>query len=434
MLREGGKVNFIKNNGALAIIEKNSLKWLNYALTDGTQYEFAIKGKSELEVGGYCRPVYQYCRLPLTYGREYLIPLDPRQAAVDAISLYNSHNMKTRVAKALLTMGLKLGIAQPFMQKIVLLNQHNTSKVAPTREPLFEHLKKVLGHRDLRFAIYLGNPGPIWKPVIFIISSDGKALCYAKVGWNKLTRQLVENEKQTLECLNKRSFEFGRIPRIIYFSHWGDKRILITEALPINSCRSKPVLSDLHINFLLELSRIHLIKIPFIESNYFKRLSSRMHSIKEIVPSDHMIILQTAYELVINQLSYTTIPMVWRLGDFTPWNICIDINENKTLLIDLEYAESESIPGYDIFHFLSQTSKSSIDICDLCTGRDPMISHYFQKMNIDLSVVPFLYISYMLDLLTMWYQMWKPYQITDEAVKVFREKSNLVSELMEYLT
>lgn len=57
-------------------------------------------------------------------------------------------------------------------------------------------------------------------------------------------------------------------------------------------------------------------------------------------------------------------------GDFTPWNIIID-ERDEMFILDWEYAETEFVPGWDIFHYIVQKQtlvdgKSSGEVLELC--------------------------------------------------------------------
>src|SRR2546430_8177486 len=104
--------------------------------------------------------------LALNEGRGYLIPLGSRQTGLNALQLYNAQNLKAGVAKQLLSVGLKGGVAQPLLRKIQVCIRQDVSGEERGKIFLLEHLKKLFWHPHLIFAISAGTRGPHLRPTV----------------------------------------------------------------------------------------------------------------------------------------------------------------------------------------------------------------------------------------------------------------------------
>jgi hypothetical protein len=140
------------------------------------------------------------------------------------------------------------------------------------------------------------------------------------------------------------------------------------------------------------------------------------------MPSYQRKVLQDAVALVESELSSVEIPFVWCLGDFVPWNLGIDRSAGKILAVDLEYARSDTIPGWDIFHFISQSGFRA-----LCPSADGAARKYFQALGIDSALIPLLHLTYLASIWITWAQLWdgSDRPKSAEALAVFRRWSNL---------
>ena len=62
-------------------------------------------------------------------------------------------------------------------------------------------LPRILGVPRVEVAVSIGRQlRPNLKPVLQIMTPEGDVLAYAKLGWNPLTRSLVENEAAVLRA------------------------------------------------------------------------------------------------------------------------------------------------------------------------------------------------------------------------------------------
>jgi hypothetical protein len=397
----------------------SAANWLRSILASGVDEQSAsteaIKGKQS----GAARV---FGRLALKNGREYLIPVGRRRAARNALHLYRPQKVQSRLAVGALDLALKSG-----------LGQHLLPKVCIHAPDLLDYFKKALGCKDILFGASAGTAGPQRKPVLLLMTGKGERIGYAKIGWSEQTRFLVENEKRALDFFSRQVFEYGELPKAIHFAVWEGKEILITAPLNLDgSQRNILELEDLHVRFAIEVAKADMKMGRFGESSFLSNLREGLG--RAGVPSYQRQVLQDTVARIESELSSVEIPGVWCLGDFVPWNLGIDRSAGKILAVDLEYARSGTIPGWDIFHFMSQSRASmSRGFQALCPSEDGAAWKYFQALGIDSSLVPLLHQAYLAGIWITWAQMWykSSHPKSAEAMAVFRRWSNLLFTLAE---
>jgi hypothetical protein len=116
--------------------------------------------------------------------------------------------------------------------------------------------------------------------------------------------------------------------------------------------------------------------------------------------------LGNALDLLAARLDSAEIPRVWRLGDFTPWNAGIEKEGRRVACVDVEYAEAEGIPGWDIFHFMTSAAGRSIRGLDIASIVMRECPGYFDALAIERTQIPSLYAAYLADQYTLWARMW----------------------------
>ena len=85
---------------------------------------------------------------------------------------------------------------------------------------------------------------PNLKPVLRTMKSpEGAVLAYAKLGWNPLTRALVQNEAAALRAWSQASPRSLSVPQLLFEGVWNEMAITGDVALPasvLGSVRQRP--------------------------------------------------------------------------------------------------------------------------------------------------------------------------------------------------
>ena len=271
---------------------------------------------------------------------------------MSGLDLYNAQTLRARLAKKVLTVGLRLGVAQPFLRKVYLTVPRNGSQRVALGGSFLEHLKLVLGEQDLRVAISLGTPGPHRKPMLEAIASDGTIIGYVKVGWNEVTNNLVKNEARTLRCLADVSSRSFTVPAVLYEGSWEGRYFCVQSPPQERTVPAPRELTPQYFAVQRELAAFHTRSLSLTASTFWEKLSQQI----EIVQNPYYRhVLEQGAERVQEWFGERPLPFHICHGDFAPWNI--KLVNGRLFLFDWEYSTLEAPPGYDLLHFAVQTAK-----------------------------------------------------------------------------
>jgi hypothetical protein len=278
-----------------------------------------------------------FFHLALPDGRGYLIPLNSHRAAVTGLSLYSPQKTKARLLKSVLTAGLCSGIARHFLPRVNLDLQE-----------LEKHLEQVFGEQNLSLAISLGASGPHRKPVVQVVSQKGEILGYVKVGWNRETRILVQNESRILQHLQEKKLSF-LVPHVLLAGDW-QGRFVCAQSSPPHQTRPAPKKWNyLYDEALKEMASLGIERKKLSESDFWRQLRDRVCQIRN---NYWRRTLEGFMEQILNRLGDRELPFHLAHGDFAPWNTLLA--GGQLYLYDWEYTLESAPAGYDLFHFAVQ--------------------------------------------------------------------------------
>ncbi len=154
------------------------------------------------------REVLTFGALPNAAHPYLLVPLDSRRATGGAVhNVGNPLKRTVRVAESALSIGLALGLAPMIVKQRVSVS-------VPAAEPAAMTVPGLLAERldrpDLATAVILGRDRPNRKPVLKLLTPQGRNVAFVKVGWNALSRELVKGEETILKAMERLSVLPGR--------------------------------------------------------------------------------------------------------------------------------------------------------------------------------------------------------------------------------
>lgn len=377
-----------------------TLKWLQSVLFSSENSRLAVSSAVQNGATRQWETNGSFRWLAFNDGRGYLIPIGSKLTMMNGLCLYNAQNLKAKVAKKLLATSLNAGLGWPLLRKVQILIRQNMSKEERSKISLLEHLKDVLGRQDLTFAISLGTPGVHRKPVIQIMTPDGKILGYVKVGWNQHTNALARNESHVCRHLSAFSFDSFAIPNVIYAGSWGDRFVCIQSAMEGKIQTAPRKLTSQYFAVLKELATVHSQSIFLKDSALWTRLLKRIESTQSAYYR-HM--LRQGANKVQERLGNNRLPFHLCHGDFAPWNA--QLVNGRLILFDWEYADLEAPAAWDLFHFSVQKMR-------LLERRRPIEIHkavingvvenhsirtHLESVNIKEDILRPLFLLYLLD-------------------------------------
>lgn len=374
---------------------RDQLAWIGKILTGGN--EDAELRTSRGEPGW--QQVARFAILPGRSNPRFLVPLEHRKASGRALQVYNAQKPVARVCRQLLATGLRTGLAQPFLRSRATLWVHRQA-ASQDKLLLVTYLRKVLGRDDISVAVSFGTRGVHQKPVLQIVSHEGKTLGYAKVGWSQRTIALLRNEENTLSGLAETPFSATFVPRILHAGFWNNLYVLVQDTAPGTPKPSPWKLDRRHLAFLAELyGAFPSSRLTWSELD--SSLESALAEIPAAGSHDYVHLLQSAMRYYRERTAPELVPCGLEHGDFTPWNI--RVCGDKLLVIDWEFAARLTPPGWDLFHFLVESAvelqgapAAEIHRRILYPGTvSRQIREYFQKIGVPSTWIQPSYVAYL---------------------------------------
>lgn len=302
--------------------------------------------------------------LPLPSGREprLLVPAANPRAAARGVAAFTARH-SSRVRSALVGAAFASGLAPLLLRDRIRVAAGGGIEDA---------LSASLG-RELAVAVHLGPPRANRKPVLLLLSPEGHAVGYAKIGVNPLTARLVEAETAALRTLARAHLPEVAVPRLLHTGLWSGRPFLVQEALPIGNRTRRPSQRQL----LRCVTQIAGIDGParrsLTGSDYYRRLLS---AVEGLGAHPCMTQLRTALH---------RLPDIWLTfgawhGDLTRWNLAS--TPQRDFVWDWERLAPQTPLGFDALHYeLNESLHRGLEsgVRDwLRTGagllRDPMLT------------------------------------------------------------
>jgi len=209
-------------------------------------------------------------------------------------------------------------------------------------------LKIAAGSPDAVSVVSLGTPGPYNKQTVLLLDKNHQPISITKVGTNKYTQSLLENESYWLKTINNIDNLSDLSPLLIQSGTIGSFYFL-TQSVSAGTSSSEKLTVN-HINFLSLLQNIEEPVFSFAESKMCHLLIRRSQYLKGKMNNEWEQRTSHALTHITSVFHTNNIPMVATHRDFGPWNI--KKTDKNIFVFDWEYASSGYIPLYDIFHFI----------------------------------------------------------------------------------
>jgi hypothetical protein len=172
-----------------------------------------------------------YVVMPSVSRPQFLASATDRGAAWASLHQHSdAPAFRVRAARELMAWACRLGLAEtifPGSMPESLVGLRLGSCAWP------DLIEEVFGRPDLVVAISVGQIRPQIKPILHVSTRSGQLLGHIKVGWNHVTRSLVQHEATILSLLagahvtgrasERRNF---RVPQVLYHGRWHDREVL----------------------------------------------------------------------------------------------------------------------------------------------------------------------------------------------------------------
>jgi len=272
-----------------------------------------------------------------------VVPLGSRAVLANALGRTTADvSIAQTLTRRAAAFAASIGIVQPLLR-------HRFRSGRPAELASIEDfLASALGLPAVEIVATIGPPRPNRKPVLQLFTPDGATVGFAKVGWNGLTRGLVQHEADVLRTLSERGSTRIRFPKVLHLGTWRDLEISILSPLapPAGSLAQRRDPSTVELLELAGLGRRHSATLS--ESSYAARTRSRIGAVDQ--PR------RTTYSRALDRIAARggdqVLEFGWSHGDWAPWNMTPLPDE--LLVWDWERAGEDMPVLFDAIHYVFQ--------------------------------------------------------------------------------
>lgn len=297
---------------------------------------------------GY-RETENFAVIPNASRPRFLVPLRSRRLAWATLASYNALRPPARrLARAVIGMGLRTGVAQQIFRDRVRIAVAEEDPPAGAPEPLTDYLQRAFGGQEIATAIGVKGPDPFRKPVLHVFDLDGRPMGYVKIGWNEFTRSAVRAEARVLSAWSARRPHTIRVPTLIHHGQWQDLEVTISSPLPSGVRRYRPSEGLPPLRATREVAELDgLVESPLADSLYWKKVRNRMLGRRESGPVTD--ILRRLVERLEGRFGDLPLTFGAWHGDWVPWNFAW--LGSSLFVWDWEDGGAQVPLGFDVLHF-----------------------------------------------------------------------------------
>jgi hypothetical protein len=269
----------------------------------------------------------------------FVVPLDPR-AAASSLASYNAlRPRRARIARRTLSWLARAG----------LLARLPGRRSGLPDGVLAEWLRESLGVEELRFACGVRPESAFATPVLQLFTPHGRALGYAKLGWDTVTRRQVRTEASALATVaGARAYN---APPVVAAGDVGELAVCVTAPMPATVCRlPRGYAPDARVVRAVAASDGPTTTAPIATSEYARRMAD---SIARIGAGDAGV-LRGVSAAMMDRYGEIEVEFGRWHGDWVPWNMALD---GRDLWVwDWEYSAAGVPVGFDALHWHYQLS------------------------------------------------------------------------------
>jgi hypothetical protein len=284
--------------------------------------------------------VAEFLVLPDLRRPRLLAPTGRRAAASVVRHHGEGRDRRSRLVATALAWGLRAGLGRLLRaQRLHVCAPAGTS--GPT---LLGHLSEVLG-REVVMGLHLGPARANRKPVVQLLSPEGRTLAYAKVAVDDLTDELVRTEAAALAALADVSTGIVEVAELLHVGAWRGRALLVQSALPVWLPRrvATPERLVAAVSAIAAVGRRE--DVPLTRSVHWAQLEDRVAGLPPGTPQQTLRRLLQQLAGAAGDLTVTT---GGSHGDFTPWNLAG--LEDRLLVWDWERFRRDVPVGADLLH------------------------------------------------------------------------------------
>jgi hypothetical protein len=275
---------------------------------------------------------------------QVLLPTRPLKATSQSLIRYHGGmGFGTRVARRGAATLARLGILG------VLIRDRRFIDLGSTNDPgsLRSIISNAVENGSFSVAISFGPPRANQKPIIRIMNPDGRTVAFAKIGWNELTKNLVDAEVEAVSSEAVQALNSVVAPRVLFHGNWETNRVAVYQAVLGGPGRVEP-----DANQFLAVAHCWPTSTQKLRTtSFFERLVADLTNIE----GSNGQVARGIVELLDATYGEKEFSLGGWHGDWTPWNNA-RLSQRRIVLWDWERAGGEAPLGFDSVHYRFQPS------------------------------------------------------------------------------
>jgi Phosphotransferase enzyme family len=313
--------------------------------------------------------------VPGKHGPRWLIPAQSR-ASVTVLGSWRPYSLSSRI---------KWGVIKMAARAEALHLVRNVSCVSASRGGTLQWLQRCgISSQDSGMVILVGNPSPDRKLIVFLLDGAHRIAAVLKIGLTVGAGLSILREAEVLAKLQ--NYQWVAKILSIESNRRAAAQKFVEGKMPNRGFQ--PAYMDLLCNFPTSGA---FKSFADVAEDLANRLSPFKSKLDDLAPG----LLDRCHACLDRKID---VPTMLVHGDFSPWNLR-DNPETGLVLVDWEWASFDGLPAQDLLHFqFSDDRLFGEKAGGYAAIREKSISaEYFRRMNLDLELLPYLALAYMLD-------------------------------------
>jgi hypothetical protein len=270
---------------------------------------------------------------------DFVLPANPRVAA-RALLAYNAlRPARIRTVRALTAAALVLGAHR-------VLTRTEPLGTAADGSTLLDHLRDVLACGPLVFAATDHGGTGFRTPVLQLFDARGRPVGYAKIGWDPVTRALVDAEADALARAASAGWVRLTAPALRWHGTWRDLSVLVTAPMP-RSVRRLPARALPPVTALTEVAT--LFGPPSVRAVGTSAYVAGLRAIADAAEAAGRPVLASRLATTLERFADTALTFGAWHGDWVEWNL--GTTDGRVVAWDWAHAAPDVPFGFDLLQF-----------------------------------------------------------------------------------
>lgn len=296
----------------------------------------------------------EFLAVPDARAPRLIVPFRARAAGARALRRY-SHGLtgRERLTRTLLAAGIRTGLAGAILPDRLVVRDVPVSgscilEHSVDLPSIDEYLSRVL-RRDVVIAFGIGSPRANQKPVLNVLTPNGRSIGFVKVGDTDVARSLVRREAEALRVVGSSPLAGVEVPRLLHLGTWQGLDLLVQSALITRARRGRqakalPIAAMGEVAAVGGRTRTQVVDAPFWLAAL--ETPSQLRSTRDAER------LRDALSTLGQRYAGQEIEIGAWHGDWTPWNMAW--HGNGVQLWDWERFKVGVPVGFDLLHYQLQ--------------------------------------------------------------------------------